>query len=424
VINPVSDRTFQVLDTLVGEMCEVFRATPYFHIGADEVSYSGWAQCRDCARELRRLGLSDPRELYRRFIARMNEIVTAHGKRMIVWEGFAAAGVTPIPPEVIVQFFDVMYLQPEEAMAQGHDIINASWGPLYVVGPHACCPVEMIYRWHPFIFGSCGLYAVPDALEGAPALGQTTEPGYFYEEPFPGTYFPRVKALPETREQMLGAMLCTWGQSEDEEVSSVRRRLPAMAERLWQPRANRSYLDFVRRLDLHDERLDMLLAEVRATDQALPPGMSAFVRSLRVSAVQPLVKLRGLADPPKVRMAPRDFPGDFLDVHQELSAAGEGVMFFACQIRCEEAMRLALCLGYDGPVKAWIDGRPLVTDLLGGNPATPDKACAPFTAAAGEHEIIIALDAGAGHACGIFVRFQRQDRPDLLPRLGGEDVLI
>ncbi|HEY3397643.1 MAG TPA: family 20 glycosylhydrolase [Armatimonadota bacterium] len=419
VINPVSERTFEVLDTLIGELCEVFRATPYFHLGADEVAYQGWAHCRDCARELKRLGLTDLRELYRRFIVRMNDVVRAHGKRMIVWEGFAAEGVTPIPPEVIVQFFDVMYLQPEEAMAQGHDIINASWGPLYVAGPHAASPVEMIHQWHPFLFGSCGLWETPDALDHAPALGATTAPGYFYHRPFPGTYFPRVRALPEYRDQMLGAMLCSWGLREDQELPLTRRRLPAMAERLWNPHEQRSYLDFVRRLDLHEERLELLLEDVLAADQAALPGMSPFVRSLRVSAVQSPAKLRDLAAPPEVPLLRRDFPEDFLDLHADFASAGRGVAYFACRLHCAEAMRLAVCLGYDGPVRVWLDGRPAFTDLLGSNPARADEADVPWEATAGEHEVVIALDAADGNACGVFLRFQRQDRPDLLPEILG-----
>ena len=56
VLNPVSERTFTVLDTLIGDLCAVFRASPYIHIGADEVPFAGWGKCRDCAAFLRRHG--------------------------------------------------------------------------------------------------------------------------------------------------------------------------------------------------------------------------------------------------------------------------------------------------------------------------------------------------------------------------------
>ena len=38
VINIVSDRAISALDTIVGEMCDVFKSSPYFHVGCDESS--------------------------------------------------------------------------------------------------------------------------------------------------------------------------------------------------------------------------------------------------------------------------------------------------------------------------------------------------------------------------------------------------
>ena len=106
--------------------------------------------------------------------------------------------------------------------------------------------------------------------------------------------------------------------------------------------------------------------------------MSAFVRSLHVSPVLPPVKLRALATPPETAWEAREFPGDFLDAHSELANAGQGVMDFACRVKIvRNPMRLAVCLGYDGPVRVWRDGRAIFTDLHGGNPATPDKAWGP-----------------------------------------------
>jgi hexosaminidase len=63
----------------------------------------------------------------------------------------------------------------------------------------------------------------------------------------------------EPTQLVLGAQLCAWEQGEDIEVSTIRRRLPAMSERLWSPDANRSYQDFAARLDLTDAALTRLL---------------------------------------------------------------------------------------------------------------------------------------------------------------------
>jgi hypothetical protein len=70
-------------------------------------------------------------------------------------------------------------------------------------------------------------------------------------------------------------------------------------------------------------------------------------------------------------------------------------------------MSLALVLGYDGPVKAWVDGKLLLQDPNGINPATPDKGTARLQAGAGEHDIVVALGTNNGAAWGIFLRLER-----------------
>jgi hypothetical protein len=74
-------------------------------------------------------------------------------------------------------------------------------------------------------------------------------------------------------------------------------------------------------------------------------------------------------------------------------------------------MRLALLLGYDGPVKAWVDGREVAHDPDGVNPATPSKCTVPFKAAAGAHEIVVALGTNHSAAWGIFLRIERLGIP-------------
>ena len=46
VIGVGREETYKALDTLVGELCDVFRSTPYIHIGGDEVNKGGWGDPR------------------------------------------------------------------------------------------------------------------------------------------------------------------------------------------------------------------------------------------------------------------------------------------------------------------------------------------------------------------------------------------
>jgi len=234
VVCPSREETYRALDVLVGEMTDIFRTTPYFHIGADEVNMDPWKNCRHCQSYMARHELDDVDELYRHFIVRMNEIVKKHGKKTIVWEGFHKDGKTDIPRDVTVMVFESLYNIAPDLVAQGYSIINTSWQPLYVVNQRNWSP-EYIYGWN--------MYRWESWWEQSKAYGK------------PITIAPTP--------QLLGAQLCAWEQAEEIEVPSLRRRLPAMSERLWNPDANRSYQDFAARLDVTDASLAKLLQEHR-----------------------------------------------------------------------------------------------------------------------------------------------------------------
>lgn len=151
--------------------------------------------------------------------------------------------------------------------------------------------------------------------------------------------------------------------------------------------------------------------------------MSPFVQRFRMSPALPLAgdlsALKNPPDPQKIEFVDRKFPANFCDIHLDLFSGPENkLVYYACSIRCDEAMRLALCLGYDGPVKMWIDGKARYYDPKGTNPATMDKAKISFAAKAGKHEIIVALGSNSGRAWGIFLRFLRSDAPARLVRKG------
>ena len=143
-----------------------------------------------------------------------------------------------------------------------------------------------------------------------------------------------------------------------------------------------------------------------------PRLATPFVRTLRVSRLLPGEgRLRATRYPDNrrpLRLAPHTSEYEFVSVHEQLAAAqGDTLVFFACRIRCPEPMRLALLLGYDGPVKAWIDGKERLHDPNGTNPAKPDNVSIPFRGGKGQHEIVVALGSNRGNAWGIYLRFER-----------------
>ena len=107
------------------------------------------------------------------------------------------------------------------------------WTPLYVVNRKRWRP-EQIYAWD------------------LQLLGQHTKN-------YAQTTWHRVKPTP----RIIGAQMCAWEQIEAIEIASLRRRLPAMAERIWNPAAKRTCADFARRAATTDQLLSRLIPTVR-----------------------------------------------------------------------------------------------------------------------------------------------------------------
>ena len=228
-INFVKDEVMRAVATIVGEMCEVFTSSPYFHIGGDEADLALADQNADFKAAFKKHNLPDQHQLYRKLVCDLNEIVKSHGKRMIVWEGFAREPNSPvqIPKDIIVMAYEIRFYMPDQLVKDGYQVINASWTPLYVVRTGR--PPEEIYAWNLRQFKPFG--------------AKPSDPGVI---------------VPPTG-KVFGAQMCAWEQPENVELTNERLRLPAMSERIWNPAADRSYPDFEKRLTANDRLLDRLV---------------------------------------------------------------------------------------------------------------------------------------------------------------------
>jgi len=234
-INMGRERAYAALDTIVGEMADVFRASPYVHIGGDEATLDPLAGDPEVQRYMAAHKLADVHALYRHFLVRMKRIVERHGKRMLVWEGFRAEDDSVIPHDLRVMAWETVYQRPQDLLAGGYTILNVSWKPLYVTYQRKW-PVQYIYdvwnlwRWENWV----------------PRM-----PSY---HPIQLDSTPRV----------MGAMLCAWEQPQWLELPTVRRRLAAMSERTWTGAVHpvRPYAWFDGALARTDAKLQALLAPV------------------------------------------------------------------------------------------------------------------------------------------------------------------
>ena len=230
-INMGREAVYAALDTLVGEIADVFRASPYLHMGGDEATLEPLATDADVKRYLAAHGLADVHELYRQFLVRMDSTVRRHGRQMIIWEGFRKEDNGIVPRDALVMAFETKYQLPQDILAGGYTVINTSWQPLYVVNERKWSPRE-IYAWNLWRWESW----VPDAPSFHPIQLEPT---------------PRI----------IGAMMCAWEQPQSAELPSLRLRLPAMSERIWNATMQpaRPYAAFAGALARTDAKLDRLV---------------------------------------------------------------------------------------------------------------------------------------------------------------------
>ena len=147
-------------------------------------------------------------------------------------------------------------------------------------------------------------------------------------------------------------------------------------------------------------------------------AVTPFVQQFLVSPILPGAgKLAGLACPADLgalKLTPRTFAGNFGDRHLEIGPTSphDGLLYYVCTLTCPEAMDVKVLVGYDGPVKAWVDGCEVFHDPNGVNPAWADKGGGSCALAAGKHSVVVALGTNNARAWGIHLRFQRLGVPE------------
>ena len=95
-----------------------------------------------------------------------------------------------------------------------------------------------------------------------------------------------------------------------------------------------------------------------------------------------------------------------------------GHVYFWSRLELPEPMKLEFLMGYDGPFRLWLDGKPFFDALRGTNPCLPDESSKTAALKAGSHWITVAMDTNGGRAWGFFLRLLRLDIPADAVRAG------
>jgi len=205
IMNLTNPKLYEALDTIIGEVCEVFAGSPYFHIGYDEVMGMDNLVATPQGKEFMvAKGLANSSELANYFAQQLNEMVKKRGKKTIMWEG--------------------------PANLASKDIIVMTW---------------------------CGNSPTATQLTGQ-GLTTITVP-WNLNVPWPEwTMYHSNGCLLKPGDSVLGAMLPVWEQKGEVSVRWL-RGLPRRQARTWGPEHAFTEQNFVRWQDHTDRVLDRLL---------------------------------------------------------------------------------------------------------------------------------------------------------------------
>jgi hypothetical protein len=123
-MNLSNEALYPALDTIIGEMCDVFKSSPYFHIGSDEVTFGRLSLHPGYKAFMEKHGLKNDAELADHFVREACALVKKHGKKAIKWEGLSNYATR----DVIIMAWEGNSNVASEAIARGYTTITCPWG--------------------------------------------------------------------------------------------------------------------------------------------------------------------------------------------------------------------------------------------------------------------------------------------------------
>jgi hexosaminidase len=245
-LDPSNPTIFPVIQTLLGELAEVF-PDEFVHIGGDEVHPEWWTASEQVRQYMGDHGLADVGELHAEFNRRVTAMALDLGKRVIGWDEVLHPR---LPAPVVVQSWRGATAR-DRALDTGHDcVVSANY---YL---DLCFPADMHYRFDPEA-PEAELVRLEDTLGEDPRLAHVAE-GMAWTRHWRDAGVARESTEAETpRGSVIGAEACLWSELVDAETLDVRvwTRLPALAERFWSPPAQQDENDLYRRLKVSLELL-------------------------------------------------------------------------------------------------------------------------------------------------------------------------
>lgn len=217
-----NEKTFEFLETVIDEVCELFPNSPYIHIGGDECPKTSWETCPKCQLRMKKEGLADEHELQSYLVQRMEKYINSKGKNIIGWDEILEGGLAPNAT--------VMSWRGEEggaaAAKDNHDAIMTPGGYCYfdhyqsedtaneffAIGGFTNC--EKIYGWNP----------IPESLNADEAKHIIGVQANLWTEYILDLAHIQYMVLP----RMAALSEVAWSTDRDADYSMFKKRLQSM----------------------------------------------------------------------------------------------------------------------------------------------------------------------------------------------------
>jgi hexosaminidase len=212
-MDPTRESTYKFLDEFIGEMAKLF-PDQFFHIGGDEVNGKQWGANPKIQEFMHSHAIKDNAGLQAYFTARVQKIVSKHGKTMLGWDEILQPG---FPKSVVIQSW-----RGQESLAQA---------------------AKLGYRG----LLSSGYYI--DLIQSAAE--------HYAVDPMSGA---AANLSAEESARILGGEDTMWSEyvSPENIDSRIWPRTAAIAERFWSPQNVTDVNSMYQRLDIVSRRLDWL----------------------------------------------------------------------------------------------------------------------------------------------------------------------
>lgn len=157
VICPANPEILPFLMQILDEVCHIF-PSQFIHLGGDEVNHQAWHECEACQRLMHERGIADEASLQVWFESQLVEHLAKHRRTAILWEDVLYATQTPLPQNLIVQWWNYRSkaeLGLREALRRNIPVIMSSnyycylnfpeepWGGY---GPERTCTADDVRR--------------------------------------------------------------------------------------------------------------------------------------------------------------------------------------------------------------------------------------------------------------------------------------